>query len=60
MHTSKALVPEHSPFKVESAMGKLKRYKSPGTDYIMAEMIKAGGNTLHFKFHELINCIWNK
>jgi hypothetical protein len=38
----------------------LKRYKSPGIDQILAELIQAGGNTLHSEIHKLINCIWNK
>jgi hypothetical protein len=33
----------------------LKRYISPGSDQIPAELIQAGGS----KFHELINSIWN-
>jgi hypothetical protein len=42
------------------AVEKLKRYKSPGTDQIPAEMIQAGSNTMHFEIHKLINYIWNK
>jgi hypothetical protein len=38
----------------------LKRYKSPGTDQIPAELIQAGGNTLRSEIHTLITCIWNK
>jgi hypothetical protein len=38
----------------------LKRYKSPGSDHIPAELIQAGGATLRPEFHGLINCIWNK
>jgi hypothetical protein len=38
--------------------GKLKSYKSPGTDQIPA--IKAGGETLCSETHKLICCIWNK
>jgi hypothetical protein len=32
-----------SPFEVEIAIAKLKRYKSPGCDEILAELIQAGG-----------------
>jgi len=39
------------------AIEKLKRHKSPGTDQIPAEMIKAGGRTNHSEFHKLINSI---
>jgi hypothetical protein len=41
-------------------MTKLKRYKSPGSDEISAELIQAGGETLRSKIHKLINAIWNK
>jgi hypothetical protein len=38
----------------------LKKYKSPGSDQIPAEMIEAGGETLLSAFQELITFIWNK
>jgi hypothetical protein len=45
---------------VEIAIGKLKSYKSPGTDQITAELIKAGGETLCSEIHRLICSIWKK
>jgi hypothetical protein len=60
IHTAEPLVPEPSSFEVEIAIEKLKRYKSPGTDQILAELIQAGGNTLRSAIQKLINCIWNK
>jgi hypothetical protein len=36
------LVPDPSPFEVEIAIEKLKRYKSPGSDQIPADLIQAG------------------
>jgi hypothetical protein len=54
------LVSESSLVKVEIAIGKLKRYKSPGTNQILAELIKAGGETLHSEIHRLIRPMWNK
>jgi hypothetical protein len=42
IHTAEPLVPEPSLVEVEIAIGKLKSYKSPGTDQILAELIKAG------------------
>jgi hypothetical protein len=60
IHTVEPLVPEPSSTEVEIAIEKLKRYKSPGTDQIPAELIQAGENALHSEIHKLINCIWNK
>jgi hypothetical protein len=53
-------VPEPSSSEVEVAIGKLKRYKSPGVDQIPGELIQAGGETLHSEIHKLIELIWNK
>jgi hypothetical protein len=60
MHTAKPFVPEPSASVVEVAVGKLKRYKSPGIDQIPVELIQAGGETLHSEIHKLIKLIWNK
>jgi hypothetical protein len=38
MHTDKPSVPEPSFFVVKTATENLERYKSPGTDQIMAEL----------------------
>jgi hypothetical protein len=54
------LVPEPSLVKVEIAIGKLKSYKSLGTDQIPAEFIKEGGETLYSEIHILICSVWNK
>jgi hypothetical protein len=60
MHTAEPFVPEPSATEVEVAIEKLKRYKSPGVDQILAELIQAGGETLHLEIHKLIKLIWNK
>jgi hypothetical protein len=52
-------VPDPSPSEGEIVIAKLKRYKSPGSDQIPAELIQTGGEILHSKIHELINSIWN-
>jgi hypothetical protein len=38
-HTAEPLVPDPSPFEVEIAIAKLKSYKWPGSDHILAELI---------------------
>jgi hypothetical protein len=53
------LVPEPSLVEVEIAIRKLKSYKSPGTDQILAELIKAGSETCS-EIHKIICSIWNK
>jgi len=60
IHTVEPLVPEPSAFEFEFAIGKLKNYKSPGTDQIPTELIKAGGRTISCAIHKLIIFIWNK
>jgi transposase InsO family protein len=53
-------VPYPSCLDVEIAIAKLKKYKSPGSDQILAEFIKAQGETLVSVIHKLIKYIWNK
>jgi hypothetical protein len=43
MHTAESSVPEPSDSEAEVAIGKLKRYKSPGADQIPAELTQARG-----------------
>jgi hypothetical protein len=44
IHTAEPLVPDPNPFEVEIPTAKLKGYKSPGSDQILAELIQAGGD----------------
>jgi hypothetical protein len=60
IRTAEPLVPEPSLVEVEIAIGKLKSYKSPGSDQISTEFIKAGSETLYSEVHKLICSIWNK
>jgi len=46
IHTVELPVQEPSLVEVETAIGILKRYKSPGTDQMLAKLIKAGGEIL--------------
>jgi hypothetical protein len=60
IHTAELLVPNSSPFEVEINIAKLKKYKSPGSDQILAELILGVSEILCSKIHKLINSIWNK
>jgi hypothetical protein len=43
VHTVEPLVPGPSRLKVEIAIAKLKKYKSPSSEQIVVELIQAGG-----------------
>jgi hypothetical protein len=60
IHTPETRVPEISAFEVEMAIEKHKRYKPPGTDQNLAELIKAGSSKSFCEVHKLINSICNK
>jgi hypothetical protein len=60
IHTAEPLVPGPSFVELEIAIGKLKSYKSLGTEQIPAELIKAGGETLCSETHRLISSLCNK
>jgi hypothetical protein len=44
----------------EIAISKLKKYKSPGSNQILAELIQSGVKTLLSATHKLINSVWIK
>jgi hypothetical protein len=60
IHTAEPLVPDPSPFEVEIAIAKLKRYKSPGSNQILAELVQPEGEVLRSEIHKHINSMWNK
>ena len=60
IHTAEPLVPEPSTFEVELAIEKIKSQKSPCTDQILAELIKAGIKIIRSEIRKIINCVWNK
>jgi hypothetical protein len=59
IHTAEPLVPAPSPSEIEIDIAKLKKYKSPGSDQIQAELIQAGGEILRSEIHKPINSIWS-
>jgi hypothetical protein len=54
------LVPGPSRFKVEIAIAKLKKNKSPGSGESPAALIQACGKILLSAIYKLINSVWNK
>jgi hypothetical protein len=59
-HMAQPLIPEPSLVEVEIAIGKMKSYKSLGTDQILAKLTKAVGKTSYSEIQRLICSIWNK
>jgi hypothetical protein len=57
VHTAEPIIPDPSPFEIETGMAKLKKYKSPGRDQIPAELTQAGGKILRSEIHKLFNSI---
>jgi hypothetical protein len=53
VHTAEPLVPGPSHLEVEITNRKLKKYKSLGSDQILAELIQAGGKILLSVIHKL-------
>jgi hypothetical protein len=60
IHTAEPLVPGPSRLEVEIAIAKLKKYKSPVSDQIPAELTVAGGELLLSAIHKLVNSVSNK
>jgi hypothetical protein len=52
MHTAEPLVPGPSHLEVGIGIAKLKKYKSPDNDQILAELIQAGCETLQSAIHK--------
>jgi hypothetical protein len=55
VHMAEPLVPGPSRIEVEIAIAKLKKYRSPGSDQIPAELIHAAGEILLSAIHQLTN-----
>jgi hypothetical protein len=58
IHMSEPLLPEPRLVEVKIAIGKLKRYKSPSTNQIPTELIKADETCS--EIHKLLHSIWYK
>jgi hypothetical protein len=57
VHMGEPLVPDPSHLEVEIATAKLKKYKSPGSDQIPAELSQAVCKILLSAIHKLINSV---
>jgi hypothetical protein len=57
IHTTELLVPDPSPFEIEIAIAKLKKYISLCSDQIPAELVQRGSETLLSQIYKLINSI---
>jgi hypothetical protein len=60
VHAAELLVPGPSRLEAEIAIAMLKKYKSPSSEQIPAELIQAKGKILLSAIHKLINSVWNK
>jgi hypothetical protein len=60
VYTAEPLIPGPNNLQVEAVTAKLKKYKLPGSDQILAEMIQAGGEILVNEISKPINSTWNK
>jgi hypothetical protein len=60
VHVAEPSVPGPSRLEAETAIAKLKKYKSSVSDQIPAELIQAGSEMLLSAIHKLVNYIWNK
>jgi len=58
--TAEPYVSEPSDFEVQLAIEKLKSRKSPGTDHIPPELIKAERRIIRNEIHKLTISVWNK
>jgi hypothetical protein len=60
VHTAEPLVHGPRHLEVEIVIAQLKKYKSPGSEHIPAELIQTRGKMLLSAIHKLINSILNK
>ncbi|XP_033607888.1 glycosyltransferase-like domain-containing protein 1 [Cryptotermes secundus] len=59
MHTAEPLIPAASPFGVEIAIAKVRMYKSPGSDQILAVLVEAGDLLTYLGKLKLYSIVYN-
>jgi hypothetical protein len=57
-HTAEKFLSDFRPFEVGIATENLEKYKFPGFNQILLELIQAEDKTLHSQIHELIYSVW--
>lgn len=57
-HTAEKLLSEFRPSEVGIATKNLEKYRFPGINQILLELIQAVDGTLHSNIHELIYSVW--
>jgi hypothetical protein len=60
IQTAERLITATSSCKAEIAVANLKRYKSPGNEQVLTELLQAGGETLRSEIHKLIDSLWKR
>jgi hypothetical protein len=60
MRTAEPFVSQPRASEIEVAVGRLKRYKSPGVGQIPAQLVQARAEKLRSDIHEFVKLIWNK
>jgi hypothetical protein len=58
--TAEPLARHSSPFKIEIAIAKLGKYKSPGSNQILADLIQGESEILRSEIHKFSNTIWDR
>jgi hypothetical protein len=60
IHKVEPLVPGNSHLEAAIAIAKFKKYRLPGSDSSLGELVQTGGEALVSVIHKLIKSIWNK
>jgi hypothetical protein len=60
VHAAEPIVSDPSRLEFEKAITTFKKYKSPGSEQILAELNHVRGDILLSATHNLITSVWNK